>query len=264
VCPCASEHLPCCKNCTDGFAVPFEIKQLIRCKLKGDKQQSTTTDSLNPETATINEEGHHNENLKLVTTPAAVHDEEVKIKGERAEEQRGTCQVLVDSECERATTEEGHDANLKLSTPAAIHDETAKNEMTEVDSNTEHCIKIKGERAEERRGTCRVLVDCSKQCEIIRNAFLGAGHDDDIIAQVGSSGHKVTRQAMKSLKPGIWVEDEVINAFFHLLSKRDGELCKNDVTRKRNGFFNSFFVTKLLNEGHTNRSGEYEYGNIRN
>jgi Ulp1 family protease len=69
---------------------------------------------------------------------------------------------------------------------------------------------------------------------------------------------------MKSLKPGIWVEDEVINAFFHLLSKRDGELCKNDVTRKRNGFFNSFFVTKLLNEGHTNHSGEYEYGNIRN
>jgi hypothetical protein len=93
VCPCASEHLPCCKNCTDGFAVPFQIKQLIECKLKGDKQKSTTTDSSN---------------------------------------------------VEAATTEEGHDENLKLTT-AVIHDnkETAKYQMTEVDNK--HCRKIKGE-----------------------------------------------------------------------------------------------------------------------
>jgi Ulp1 family protease len=34
--------------------------------------------------------------------------------------------------------------------------------------------------------------------------------------------------------------------------------------RKRNAFFNSFFMTKLLNEGHSSHSGEYEYNNIRN
>jgi Ulp1 family protease len=110
------------------------------------------------------------------------------------------------------------------------------------------------------------LIDSSAERKTISHA-LSDGHDDDVIVQVGEpSGHKVRRGAMQSLKPGVWVKDEVINSFFHLLSQQDGELCKNNVTRKRNGFFNSFFMTKLLNEGNSNRSriGEYEYNNIRN
>jgi Ulp1 family protease len=94
---------------------------------------------------------------------------------------------------------------------------------------------------------------------------LADGHADKIIAQqVGSSLNKVTRGAMQSLKPGQWLEDEVVNCFFYLLAQRDGELSKKDATRKRNGFFNSFFLTKLLNEGHSDRSGEYEYDHVRN
>jgi hypothetical protein len=217
VCPCASQHLPCCKNCTDGFAIPLEIKRLIESRLKGDKDEQVTTTDSNLESTINTEEGHKDEQ------------------------------------------------NPKL-TPAVQDDETTKNLMTEevdqVDNKTQHCVKIKGETAEEQRGTCRVLVDSER--DIISHA-LGAGHDNGIITQVGSSGgHKVTRQAMKSLKPGVWVKDEVMNAFYYLLSQQDGELCEKDVGRKRNGYFNSFFFTKLLNEGHSNRSGEYEYQNIRN
>jgi hypothetical protein len=221
VCPCRSEHLPCCKNCTDGFAIPFEIKQLIQAKLEGEGETSTTDSS--PETTT--------------STPEEGHNKKNPVKQAPAVDQRDD-------------------------------DETTKNNYptTEVAGSVDNnlCVKIKGERAEEQRATThRGSID-SDDHQIIISHALGAGHDGDIIVQVGSSGHKVTRLAMRSLKPEAWLKDEVINTFFHLLSLRDGELCKNDVRRKRNGFFNSFFMTKLLNEGHATRSGEYEYGNVHN
>jgi Ulp1 family protease len=74
----------------------------------------------------------------------------------------------------------------------------------------------------------------------------------------------VTRQAMQSLKSGQWIKDEVINTFFLLLSHQKEELSKNDVTQKRNGFFNSFFMMKFLNEGQSNHSSDYDYSNVRN
>jgi hypothetical protein len=41
VCLCASEHLPCCTNCTEGFAIPLNIKGLIESKLESVEQEPT-------------------------------------------------------------------------------------------------------------------------------------------------------------------------------------------------------------------------------
>jgi hypothetical protein len=264
VCPCASEHLPCCKNCTDGFAIPYEIKKLIESKLKGDDQKLSTTTDSNQETSTAaSSEGHEEQNLKL--TPAVRPKDETT----KNETTQNLTTDVDGNHCETSTAaSEGHkEQNLNLTLTPAVRqkDETStKNETTKnltTDVGNHHCEKLESERAEEKRGTLRELVDSER--DVVSRAF-GAGHDNDIIAQAGSSDHKVTRGAMKSLQPGLWVEDEVINSFFYLLSQQDEELCKNDVMRKRNGFFNSFFMTKLLNEGHSTRSGEYEYQNIRN
>ena len=48
-----------------------------------------------------------------------------------------------------------------------------------------------------------------------------------------------------------------------MLAKRDEELCRINPDRKRCHFFKSFFMTKLLNEGHAEKDGEYEYRNVK-
>jgi sentrin-specific protease 1 len=255
VCPCASEHLPCCKSCTEGFAIPLELKKLIESKSQNVVQESTT------------EDGCKEEDLKRG-----------KAEGESAEP-RGL--PLVDSPAEHkisshhAMTDDGHEDHEDVKPlPAVQKDELGKMEKGAANNTQISLKKGKSEESAEPRGPPLVgsavgsavssAPVSSAEHKIIMHA-LADGHDNDIMAQVGSSGNKVvTRRAMQSLKPGQWIKDEVINSFFHLLSHRDEELSKNDSTRKRNAFFNSFFMTKLLNEGHSNHSGDYDYSNVRN
>jgi Ulp1 family protease len=95
----------------------------------------------------------------------------------------------------------------------------------------------------------------------IQNAIYGLGHDEDIISQDGTDS--VQRQSMHTLKPGMWLNDEIIHYFYLMLSKRDKELCKKDPTRQRSHFFKSFFITKILNEGSATCDGKYEYKNVK-
>ena len=95
----------------------------------------------------------------------------------------------------------------------------------------------------------------------IQNAIYGYGHDEDIISQDGTDS--VQRQSMQTLKPGMWLNDEIIHYFYLMLSKRDEELCKKDPTRQRSHFFKSFFITKILNEGSATCDGKYEYRNVK-
>jgi sentrin-specific protease 1 len=62
-----------------------------------------------------------------------------------------------------------------------------------------------------------------------------------------------------------WLNDEIISFFLIMLAKRDEELCKQSPSRKRSLFFNSFFMTKLLNVGHSDPSldGTYQYKNVK-
>jgi Ulp1 family protease len=212
----------------------------------------------------------------LQPSPTGVRDEEIrsdnkgggasnkhslKVKSKNAEARGPT---LVDHLAEErkisshALADGGHDKKNLKPPPAVQDDDISKKKRRAANSQS-----LKGRRSERAEPRGQPLVDSSAEYKIIRHA-LADGHDDDVIAQVGSSGHKVTRQAMQSLKPGQWLMDEVVNAFFYLLSHREEDFSRNDATRKRNGFFNSFFMTKLLNEGHSSHSGEYEYNNIRN
>jgi len=97
--------------------------------------------------------------------------------------------------------------------------------------------------------------------EIVDTAIHGMGHGGEIIAQAGADS--VQRASMQTLKPGMWLNDEVIHYFYIMLAKRDEELCTNDPERKRSHFFKSFFITKLLNEGNASCDGKYEYRNVK-
>jgi sentrin-specific protease 1 len=99
--------------------------------------------------------------------------------------------------------------------------------------------------------------------EIVNNAMYGEGPAGEILSQFGTDS--VQRQSMHRLQPGQWLNDEVIHYFYVMLAKRDEEMCRLDPSRKRNHFFKSFFMTKLLNEGNADASkdGEYEYRNVK-
>ena len=105
----------------------------------------------------------------------------------------------------------------------------------------------------------RTLTD--EEQNIVESAIYGSGNGDEVIAQSGTDS--VQRASMKTLKPGTWLNDEIIHYFYLMLSKRDEELCGNDPSRKRSHFFKSFFMTKLLNEGNVSCDGKYEYRNVK-
>ena len=58
---------------------------------------------------------------------------------------------------------------------------------------------------------------------------------------------------------------QVIHYFLIMLTKRDEQLCNEEPSRKRCHFFKSFFMTKVLNEGHSDSSknGKYDYKNVK-
>ncbi len=62
---------------------------------------------------------------------------------------------------------------------------------------------------------------------------------------------------MKALAPGSWLNDEIINFYMEMLNERDAALVQAGLRTKRNHFFNSFFFSKLVDEG------GYNYANVR-
>ena len=84
----------------------------------------------------------------------------------------------------------------------------------------------------------------------------------DMQEQLGKSAtQSLTRKSMYTLQPSELLNDEVINYYYWLLAKRDEALNKSVIpAQKRSHFFNSFFFTKLFDEGDT---GRYKYKNVR-
>ena len=95
----------------------------------------------------------------------------------------------------------------------------------------------------------------------IVNALSNDGSDNDVISNFvtdnGVISNVVTRLSMRRLQPEGWLNDEIVNGMFFLLSERDR--LKNKV---RSHFFSTSFATKLLNKKGTS-DGEYEYDGVK-
>lgn len=93
----------------------------------------------------------------------------------------------------------------------------------------------------------------------VYDALYGNGKDDEVVASHESKEtgfiDTVQRQSLRRLKPGQWLNDEVIHFFFLLLAQRDAKSSP----KKRCHFFKSFFINKLLDEDVSNT---YQYRNV--
>jgi hypothetical protein len=100
--------------------------------------------------------------------------------------------------------------------------------------------------------------------QIIGKALYARGRQDDVI--VSSGVDYVTRRCFATLRPGKLLNDEIISFYYRMLGDGDKEACEQDSCRRRSHLFNSFFITKLLNEGHYDPTveGTYDYSKVKN
>ena len=92
----------------------------------------------------------------------------------------------------------------------------------------------------------------------------GVGSEDEIVVQSVSMKASVKRKSMRTLATESKITDEIVNYFVEMLSNRDAELSNDDPNRQRSCFFNSFFITKIRNEGNTLLlHDEYQFDNVR-
>ena len=97
------------------------------------------------------------------------------------------------------------------------------------------------------------------ESSMVREA-LNSDEGAEVMAKSGSD--TIQRESMRRLRPGKWLNDEVIHFFYLLLAIRDAKEASglNGTPKRRSHFFKSFFITKLLDEGVTNR---YTYSNVK-
>ena len=103
-----------------------------------------------------------------------------------------------------------------------------------------------------------------KEWTVVTNATKGIGPPTEILAKQGADS--VQRGSMQTLRPGQWLNNEVINYFLkNCLARRDKKMCARDTGRRRSNFFNSFFVQTMFNKKNDNPKlrGRYNYKNVK-
>jgi hypothetical protein len=101
------------------------------------------------------------------------------------------------------------------------------------------------------------------QEKTIKEALYSDGDPKEVIRSYGAD--TIQRASLETLRPGVWMNDEVISYYFKMLARSDRRKKKDMQASERCHFFNSFFMTKLLNEGHYDPAidGMYDYSKVR-
>ena len=94
----------------------------------------------------------------------------------------------------------------------------------------------------------------------IATALYGDGADEDTMARTGTD--IVTRTSMHTLRPGTWLNDEVIHFMLRMYTQRDEDMDNSAPVWRRSHFFKFFFLTSLLPHGNPNATGQYCYRNV--
>jgi len=106
---------------------------------------------------------------------------------------------------------------------------------------------------------------------LLRTRQLSAQQREQALATLNASPteelltdkYNITMSSRKllCLRPNTWLNDEVINFYMCLLQDRDAALCKlSPEMRKPSHYFNSFFMSKLLDTGNTK---QYTYSQVQ-
>jgi hypothetical protein len=147
---------------------------------------------------------------------------------------------------------------LRLASATAKLEERRRQASKEVEER----LRVKELEEEARKRASSLMRPLSEEeRQRVTQALHGRQPPGAILAQCDADS--VQQSSMWTLQPGQWVNDEIIHYFLLMLAERDEEICQKDSDRKRCHFFKSFFITKIMNEGHATLDGKYEYKNVK-
>ncbi|GKY91291.1 hypothetical protein MPSEU_000101500 [Mayamaea pseudoterrestris] len=122
--------------------------------------------------------------------------------------------------------------------------------------------KRKEQEAEAKKRAAELMRQMTTQeQDLVKKALYGIGPNTEVIAKIGSD--TCQRGSIQRLQPGEWLNDEVIHYFLIMLSLRDEQLVNEGKRSRRSHFFKSYFMTKLMNDGDSEKDGMYEYKNVK-
>lgn len=147
---------------------------------------------------------------------------------------------------------------LRLASETAMLEARRKQALKELEERM-RAKELEEEARKRASSLMRPLSDEEQQR--VRQAIHGRQPPGTILAQCDADS--VQQSSMWTLQPGQWINDEVIHYFLLMLAKRDEEICQNSPGKQRCHFFKSFFITKILNDGHPTLEGKYDYKNVK-
>jgi sentrin-specific protease 1 len=112
--------------------------------------------------------------------------------------------------------------------------------------------QIKDRSHELRRTPAPALTQI--ELALVHLQLYGSGEEHEELVRSGNEF--INRKSFRTLRPGKWIDDRVIDYFFKLLALRDMELAIGNARKKRCHFFSCYFMTKLLESGH------YSFNNV--
>ena len=95
--------------------------------------------------------------------------------------------------------------------------------------------------------------------------YIPAERDNEIIQQ--NNVVSVSIRDITKLKPGVWLNNNLVNYFTFLLGNKDADICDRHPTMRRSIFFTTYLISLLMNDGyHRVRSWgrKVDSGNIFN
>ncbi|XP_015690603.1 ubiquitin-like-specific protease ESD4 [Oryza brachyantha] len=121
-------------------------------------------------------------------------------------------------------------------------------------SSTEVCKAPPGDRAKQDLSELFTPLAHEEEREI-NNILCSSDQSKQIIVMHGPSSIEITKEIIRCLRPGCWLNDEVINLYLELLKERAERDSKKFL---KCHFFNTFFYNKLA-------CGEagYDYQSVR-
>jgi hypothetical protein len=121
---------------------------------------------------------------------------------------------------------------------------------------------MEGEARDSAMELMRPLTD--EEMMVVEKATQGEGSLSEIL--VKHDADSVQRSSMWTLRPKMWLVEEVINYYFkNCLTIRDEKICARDKGRRRSHFFNSFFVQNMFDEMNDDLKlrGRYNYKMVK-
>ena len=95
--------------------------------------------------------------------------------------------------------------------------------------------------------------------EIICQTVYGPDTGPYQLAAVGNMRGTIFNDKIKTLNPGVWLNDEVVNFMIGLMLQDEEESRPRNPKQKSYFIFTSQFMAQLLNRGSNGMDGEYTY-----